>query len=251
MSESTTIDQEFIERAKLLVKWSEEGKEEEVNNLLDEMTASRETSLYRELGKLTRDFHEALSEFSGDSRLMELTNNEIADATERLNFVVSKTKQAADVTMTHVENSIPLCESLVNSATDIATSWERLTKKEMKPEEFRELSKKIKGFLEAANKDGETLKQNLNEVLMAQDFQDITGQVIFRVIKLVEDVETSMVNLIRIASKHISVEGNSKQPEQKDTKNSLDGPVIPGLADEQETVSGQDEVDDLLSSLGF
>ena len=250
MSEPT-IDQDFIERAKLLVKWAEEGKEQEVNNLLDEMTTARETSLYCELGKLTRDFHEALSEFSDDSRLHDLTNHEIADARERLNFVISKTKQAADVTMTHVENSIPLCESLVQSAADIAQSWEKLTKKEMKPEEFRELSKKIKGFLETANNDGETLKQNLNEVLMAQDFQDITGQVIFKVIKLVEDVEASMVNLIRIASKHTSVESNSKQPEKKDTKSSLDGPVVPGVSNDNETVSGQDEVDDLLSSLGF
>jgi len=249
--EGITIDQEFIDRAKLLVKLSEEGREEEVNNLLDEMAASRDTSLFQELGKLTRDFHEALSEFSGDSRIIELTNNEIADARERLHFVVSKTKQAADVTMTQVENSIPLCESLVKSASDIASSWERLTKKEMKPEEFRELSKKIKGFLEAANKDGETLKDNLNEVLLAQDFQDITGQVIFKVIKLVEDVESSMVSLIRIAGKHLRVEENSKQVEQKTEKSSLDGPVIPGVSDAKETVSGQDEVDDLLSSLGF
>jgi chemotaxis protein CheZ len=246
------IDQYFIDQVCLLLESAKAGKEAEVNNLLDELSASRETALYQQLGKLTRDFHDTLAEFSADSRLAELANTEFHDTRERLHFVVSKTQQAADLTMTQVENSIPMCDSLIQVTEELASSWGRLTSKEMKAAEFRELSKKIKVFLQTANNDGETLRANLTEVLMAQDFQDITGQVIFKVIKLVEDIESSLVNLVKLASEHVGVgiDSNTKQEKDKD-KRELDGPVVPGVADMGETVAGQDEVDDLLSSLGF
>ena len=249
---NSIIDQNFIDQVNLLLECAKAGKEEEVNNLLDELSASRGTDVYQQLGKLTRDFHDALGEFSSDSRLSELANSEFSDARERLHFVVSKTQQAADLTMTQVENSIPLCESLIQMTEELSASWDKLTSKEMKAEEFRELSKKIKVFLQAANNDGVTLKANLNEVLLTQDFQDITGQIIFKVIKLVEDIEISLVNLIKLASQHNSVETDSENNQKlANDKRNLDGPVVPGVADMSETVSGQDEVDDLLSSLGF
>jgi len=246
------IDQVFIDQVSLLLECAKAGKEDEVNNLLDELSTSRETALYQQLGTLTREFHETLSEFSSDSRLAELANTEFHDARERLHFVVNKTQQAADLTMSQVENSIPMCDSLIQITKELTTSWDRLTSKEMKADEFRELSKKIKVFLQTANNDGETLRANLTEVLMAQDFQDITGQVIYKVIKLVEDIESSLVNLVKIASEHVGVGAVSNKKQEKDKdKSNLDGPVVPGVADMSETVTGQDEVDDLLSSLGF
>ncbi len=251
---ATVIDEAFINKVRELLACAEAGQEEQVNQMLDELSTQRETELYIRLGKLTRDFHEALSEFSSDSRLAKITGDEISDARERLHFVVNKTQEAAELTMTQVENSIPLCNSLIAVSEELSASWKKLTSKEMKAEEFRELSKKIKVFLETANKDGKALKANLNEVLMAQDFQDITGQVIYKVIKLVEDVELSLVGLVKLASEHLSVESSSdKNKEQgKDKgKSTLDGPVVPGVNDMEATVSGQDEVDDLLSSLGF
>ena len=253
MSE-TVIDELFIAQVKQLLQHAESGEEQQVNDLLDELSSNRDTALYKKLGKLTRDLHEALGEFNSDNRLAEITNNEISDARERLNFVVSKTQEAAEFTMTQVENSIPICNSIIDISDELSQSWDKLTSREMKVDEFRELSKKIKVFLSTANNDGKTLKTNLNEMLLAQDFQDITGQVIFKVIKLVEYVEHSLVNLVSLASEHIAVEENSnKNTDQgkKKGKASLDGPVVPGVADMKETVSGQDEVDDLLSSLGF
>ncbi len=250
---NTIIDQNFIEQVNLLLECAKAGKNDQVDELLDQLSATRGTALYQQLGKLTRDFHDALGEFSSDSRITELANTEFDDARERLHFVVNKTQQAADLTMTQIENSIPLCNSLIHITEELSISWGKLTNKEMKADEFRNLSKKIKVFLTTANNDGETLKANLHEVLLAQDFQDITGQVIFKVIKLVEDIESSLVNLITLASKQSRIVGdldNQEQPSKKDKKG-LDGPVVPGVADMKQTVSGQDEVDDLLSSLGF
>ena len=83
---------------------------------------------------------------------------------------------------------------------------------------------------------------------MAQDFQDLTGQIIERVITLVDDMESSLVDLIRISGQ------NLREPVLKQQEDILKGagPVVPGVDDVAENVvSGQDEFDDLLSSLGF
>jgi chemotaxis protein CheZ len=84
---------------------------------------------------------------------------------------------------------------------------------------------------------------------MAQSFQDLTGQIIKRVITLVDDVEASLVNLVKLSSSQIA-ESSSDDSKQKSDKSKLEGPQIPGKETDG-AVSGQDEVDDLLSSLGF
>jgi chemotaxis protein CheZ len=253
MTENNTVDDDFVKRAKDLVVCAESGDEDEVKKILDELAAMKETSLFQELGKLTRELHETFKTFRSDSRINELTECDIPDARERLHYVINMTQQAADTTMTQIENSIPLCESIDLGTSELLSSWERFTQKKMAAEEFRQLSKTLKDFLQTANNDTKSLMSNLNEVLMAQSYQDITGQIIYKVIKLVEDVEINLVNLIKLSSEHMEVDVTS-EPEinhKKKDKSSLDGPVVPGLADEAETVSGQDEVDDLLSSLGF
>jgi len=253
MPENIIVDEDFIKRAKDLVSNAEAGNEEEVKIILDELAAMKQTSLYTELGKLTRELHETFKTFRFDSRLDELAESDISDARERLHYVISMTQQAADTTMSHIENAIPLCEHITEGTEELLSSWDRFTKREMEVEEFRQLSKRLKVFLQTANNDSKELMSHLNEVLMAQSYQDITGQIIYKVIQLVEDVEANLVNLIKLSSDHGVIEKTSEpETEQnKKDKSRLDGPVIPGIADEVETLSGQDEVDDLLSSLGF
>ena len=264
MAEGIVLDEAFIMRAKELVVNAESGNDEAVKAILDELITMKETSLFQELGKLTRDVHETFKAFRTDSRLTELAEGGgIADAKERLHYVVTMTQKAADTTMSQIENAIPLCESITSGTSELLSSWERFTHRQMEAEEFRLLSKTLKVFLETANNDSKTLMSNLNEVMMAQSYQDLTGQIIFKVIKLVEDVEEDLINLIKLSSKHMGQDAISDlsadslsgaQPsaaEKNKQKSSLDGPVVPGLVDEAETLAGQDEVDDLLSSLGF
>ena len=251
MVDDVVIDKEFIKRAKDLVTSAELGNDEEVKKILDELSTMKETKLFQELGKLTREIHDTFKDFRSDSRINELTESDIPDARERLHYVITMTQQAADTTMTQVESAIPLCENITRGTTELLNDWDRFTQRKMAVEEFRQLSKTLKGFLQSANKDSMSLMSNLNEVLLAQSYQDITGQIIYKVINLVEDVEHSLVDLIKHSSKHLGVEAETGQSSKKKDKSSLDGPVVPGVADEKETLSGQDEVDDLLSSLGF
>ncbi len=270
MSKGIKIDEAFIKRAKELVTNAELGKDEEVKSILDELITMKETSLFQELGKLTRDVHETFKAFRTDSRITELAEGGgMADAKERLHYVVTMTQQAADATMGQIEDAIPLCESITGGTSELLSSWERFTQKQMAADEFRQLSKTLKVFLESANNDSKTLMSHLNEIMMAQSYQDLTGQIILKVIKLVEDIEDDLISLIKLSSKHLgqeiisdsldendplsdsSLKKQSSEADNKKRKSSLDGPVVPGLIDEAETLAGQDEVDDLLSSLGF
>ena len=253
MSEDIVVDEAFIKRAKDLVASAEAGNDSDVKIILDELAAMKETHLFIELGKLTRDLHETFKTFHSDSRINELAESDIPDARERLYYVINMTQQAADTTMTQIEKAIPLCEHISSGTEELLSSWDRFTKKQMEVDEFRQLIKSLKVFLQTANKDSIDLMSHLNEVLMAQSYQDLTGQIIYKVIKLVEDVEANLVNLIKLSSDHMGVDTAAEldiKTKKKD-KSSLDGPVVPGLADKTETLSGQDEVDDLLSSLGF
>lgn len=240
------VSQQYLEQAKNIIQEIEANNMQEANRLLDELANMRERQLFQELGKLTREFHDALNSFRLDSRLAKIAGEEIPDAKERLNFVIEKTEEAANKTLNVVEEVIPICERVSDATSELNNQWERFNKRDMDVNEFRELSKDIAGFFATLDADVSTIKNGLNDVLMAQDFQDITGQIIGRVITLVSDLEDGLVNLIRISG------GVSEEPkkEEKTDPAKLDGPQVPGLESDT-AVSGQDEVDDLLSSLGF
>ncbi len=249
MSTVSSDQQVSIDKAKALVQALESNQEQEATRIIDDLAALRQSSLFQEIGKLTRDLHDAMNNFKLDSKINELAEQDIPDAKERLNFVIQKTQEAADRTLTAMENTIPLCDEMQKKSDALKNEWARFTQREMKPGEFRELSKDVHAFLAYMVNESGNIKNNLNDVIMAQDFQDITGQIIKRVITLVSDVEENLVNLLKVAGTHMVVDN----AEDKKDKDSLAGPVVPGLDDKKESgiVSGQDEVDDLLASLGF
>ncbi|HKJ77450.1 MAG TPA: protein phosphatase CheZ [Gammaproteobacteria bacterium] len=255
--EKQELDSDHLEQARALVAQLEEGKEEEAARLLDELTKQREESLFTELGKLTRQLHEALNSFRVDSRIAEVAEHEFPDARERLKYVITMTEQAAGKTLDAVEGSMPLCDELEQRASGLQEEWGRFTRRELDAEGFRSLSRDVETFLGEVVDGAPRLRGSLQEVLMAQDFQDMTGQIIKRVISLVEDVEESLVELVRISGQNLMPEavkeGPKKEEEEKEKAAAAGieatGPAVPGV--DAETVSGQDEVDDLLSSLGF
>ena len=241
-----------LERAKQLVAHIEAGDDEAANRLIEEMGRMHESVLFGELGKLTRDLHEALNAFRLDSRLSEITKNDIPDAKERLNYVVALTEQSAHRTLNAVEESLPMAESIARQARELSEAWQRFRHRELSAEDFRVLAQEVGEFLERTGGEGESIRRNLSDVLMAQDFQDLTGQVIRRVIHLVQDVEENLVGLIRISGERLAV----PEPKRKESRDGGDGkgsgPSVPNTSDGGgDVISGQDGVDDLLSSLGF
>ena len=252
MDKDKNGDGAWLAQARALVTHLEAGEEAKAREVLDELTRMRESDLFRELGRLTRELHEALKSFQLDARLAEFAEKEIPDAKERLNHVIAMTEQAAHRTLDLVERSLPVTETLARDASAMSEGWRRFRAREMDVEAFRALARELDVFLPRVAKDAEQLRANLTEVLMAQDFQDLTGQIIRRVITLVQEVEANLVELVRISGQRLKASSAAKDDgASADQRTRPGGPHVPGLGDGADVVLGQDEVDDLLASLGF
>lgn len=249
--------EEQLNRARELVQMMEAGNEDKAGRLIEELGRMHESILFQELGKLTRDLHEALNSFRLDTRLSELTHQDIPDAKERLNYVVAMTEQAAHRTLNAVEENLPVAESLAERAGHLGQEWTRFRQREMSLEEFREVSQQLNDFLLDTERDAEKLRKGLSEVLMAQDFQDLTGQVIRRVMTLVQELEDSLVGLVRVSGQRLATPDGARKTADKPGEGEGaqtgkgTGPAISGTSDKGDVVNSQDDVDDLLSSLGF
>jgi chemotaxis protein CheZ len=235
-----------LDCAKQFVAALEQGDEQMADEILGKIAGVRETTLFQEVGKLTRQLHEAIAGFMLDERIENLTEKEIPDAKERLNYVITMTQQSADTTLNAIEELLPMSEQMGVRTGELAQKWSRFLRKEMDYDEFKNVSHDLVEHFSSSAETLTVMQTKLNEVLMAQGFQDLTGQIIKRVINLVQDVEHSMVEMIRISGRRLS--GVRDQASVNPSK--LEGPAVPGTFDER-TITNQDGVDDLLSSLGF
>lgn len=251
------------DRAARLMDRLEERDYSSASEVIEELNELRDTTLYLEVGKLTRGLHDAIvnfeilprGELEGEKSLQ--TESHMANAKDRLDYVINLTQTSADKTMDMVEEGIPIANELGLVAKELKADWGRLVRREMQPDEFRDLAKRVDDFLAQSVESSELIGQKMNEILLAQDFQDLTGQVIKKVITLVQEVEDRLVGLMRVAGQIEEltgiVRGEDKAHVEQGPKvldSSAEGPQI-HAEKREDVVSGQDDVDDLLSSLGF
>jgi chemotaxis protein CheZ len=248
--------QKYADLAEKLTQCVNAGDLAGAEALIDELTNARETELFFELGRLTRELHESLKTFKMDSRVFELAESEIPDARDRLNYVIAMTEQAAHRTLNEIEDSMTLVGNITDRGRELQENWLRFRRRDMSVSEFREYSRELDDFFKQVDSQGGEVHAKLTEALMAQDYQDLTGQIIRRVINLVQEVEESLVDLVRISGARMGDE-KRKAADNKKTEQAVavpsagQGPHIPGGADDAQFVQDQDGVDDLLSSLGF
>lgn len=220
--------------------------------IISELNETRDKTLYQEVGRLTRSLHESIRNFHIDASSEAAQNDlsTIEDASDRLAYVVDMTNKAANKTLDLVEETMPYASGISEEAKKLKADWSRLQRKEMKPDEFRTLTATMGTFLSKLCEDSDKVNNNLTQILLAQDFQDLTGQVIQRVTGLVKDVEVNLVNLVRMAGKVDQITGTVHEIEKQETGIEGEGPQLQA-EQREDVVSGQDDVDDLLSSLGF
>ncbi|ARN75429.1 protein phosphatase CheZ [Oceanicoccus sagamiensis] len=250
-------------RARTLIEKLESGDLPGATTAIEELNEARDRSIYREVGKLTRGLHDAIVNFdigepSTSNADGDTEESQMANAQDRLDYVINLTQSSADKTMDMVEEGIPLATEMGEKAVSLREDWGRLVKGEMNEEELQDLYHRIDQYLALTGDSSSQLSEKLNTILLAQDFQDLTGQVIKKVISLVQDVEVRLVELMRVAGQVEELTGIVRSAEEI----AADGAVPEGLDSEAEgpqlnadkrddVVSGQDDVDDLLSSLGF
>ncbi|QIA62851.1 protein phosphatase [Vibrio astriarenae] len=235
-----------LQQAKELVALLENEQQQDANSLLLSIYRDSENAILNEIGLLTRELHESLKQFSLDERMTQIAKDEIPDAKDRLQYVIQKTEQAANTTMDAVERCLPLADSLNGHLTEVRPQWNQLMHGRIQLNEFKHLCHSIDDLLTRVEGDSTEVRGQLTEILMAQDFQDLTGQIIRRVIALVNEVEGRLVEILTVFS------AANLNTSNKEEKSSLvaEGPII-NPEQREDAVSSQDEVDDLLSSLGF
>jgi chemotaxis protein CheZ len=211
---------------------------------IDGLLQRRERMLFLDLRKLTGDLQSALQRFRVDSRLVDLAEKDVPNAKLRLDHVLRLTDEAAHRTLDLVEQSGPLAERTSRAAGELIEQWQRFRERKIAVEEFHRMVSGMDAFLMAASTDMDKVRENLSEVLLAQGYQDLSGQIIRGVMKLVSELEIALVDLVRLSRTGTRV----ARPVSDETRRGF-GPPIPGI-NSGPSVSGQQDVDALLSGLG-
>lgn len=246
------------ESATQLVDNLQKKEYEDASQIIHKLIEARDKHIFNSVGQLTRALHTAIVNFNVDADIKadppEIKNSEISDATDRLHYVLKLTETAADKTMDRVEAVAPIAMNLGQEAYRIKDEWTKLRRREMSKEEFKALFVQIDEFLDQMGSGTDQLNKSLQDIILEQGFQDLTGQALKKVIELVTNVERELVDLMRIAGQVEEVTGLASEPdriEEEDIPSSRgEGPAM-HAEKRMDVVSGQDDVDDLLSSLGF
>ena len=237
-----------LDQAKKLVELLESGQQEAADAVIAEIQNPINSELFAEIGKLTRQLHDSLRNFQVDSRLNDLAKADIPDAKERLSYVITRTEEAANKTMDAVEAIIPVVDTIAGQVTAVNPSWTKLMNNDLDLTEFKSLCLDIDLLLKNTGKETSHIHSLMTDVLMAQDFQDLTGQVIRKVIDLVIEVEESLINMLTAFGLSSELTEEKSMPEVGE--NLVEGPIV-NTEQRDDVVEDQDDVDDLLSSLGF
>lgn len=221
------------------------GDERRFFDELDVLVQRREVALFGDLQKLTNDLRAALQRFRVDSQLVKLAEKEVPNARHRLDHVLTLTDAAAHRTMDLVEQCMPLAERTSRQADEIVTLWQCFRSREIEATAFRDLLVRMDAFLKSTHNDMDKMRNNLAEVVLAQGYQDLSGQIIRGVIRLVGELEIALAGLVRLSRAGASRTGSKAT---NDTRCGY-GPAVPGV-NQGPAVSDQEGVDDLLSGLG-
>jgi chemotaxis protein CheZ len=198
--------------------------------------------MYARLGGIVRMLHDSMRELGYDRSLQEVAS-QIGDAQGRLEFVATLTEQAANKVLNAIDIGMPAQDALSGKAKNIGGRWDQLFAGKLSIEEFKTLANDSRSFATTVTDSAETEKARMLEIMMAQDFQDITGQLIKKIVGITAIAERELAQLLR----------DNAPPELLNTANEakekptelMAGPAADGSA------LVQNDVDDLLDSLGF
>jgi chemotaxis protein CheZ len=193
------------------------------------------------IGHLTRSLHDSLRELGYDKNL-EKAASTIPDARDRLNYVATLTQQAAEKVLNATEAAQPVVEKIEVESQRLAREWQKLMDKQLDVDQFKSLAMQTHAFLADVPKQAKVTNGYLMDIMMAQDFQDLTGQVIKKIIDVTQQMEKQLVELL--------VENPPSTASPDAYAGLLNGPVI-NAAGRTDVVTSQDQVDDLLESMGF
>lgn len=210
-------------------------------NAFDAEQGNTAEELLGRIGQLTRQLREGLRELGLDKEVAKAAQA-IPDARDRLAYVAATTERAAHRALNAIDVAQPLQEELASAAKGLSKRWDEWFENPVELDHARALVMDTRGYLQEVPQKANAINTQLMEILMAQDFQDLTGQVIKKMMEVVNDMETELLQVL--------IDNTPLEKRQEIVNNSLqNGPqIVPGNPD---ALADQSQVDDLLESLGF
>lgn len=196
------------------------------------MTVSPE--VFQQIGSITRLLHDTMQQL-GVMPQLQIAAEGIPDARSRLTYVANKTADAANKVLNSVDQA-------KGDHAHIAEATRRIGELIVADPVKAVASGAVLNFVQDVERSTASIDGHLTDIMMAQDFHDLTGQVVSKVVKLANDLEDSLVKLL--------VQTVPPDQREKVDLNVLNGPVV-NPEGRTDVVSNQGEVDDLLASLGF
>jgi chemotaxis protein CheZ len=197
--------------------------------------------VFAQVGQMTRSLHNLLRELGFDKAISNFSQD-LPDTRDRLNYIAAMTAQAAEKTLNAAEAAKPLQENMANTAQALASKWDQMLAKQLGVQDFKALVGDTHRYLHAVPQQSELINAKLMEIIMAQDFQDLTGQVIRKVLDAAQNLESQLVTLL--------LETTPEDKRNAVRPGLLEGPVI-NATGRSDVVTSQEQVDELLESLGF
>lgn len=202
--------------------------------------------MFDRLGGIVRMLHDSMRELGYDRALSGVVT-QIPDARARLEYIATLTEQAANKVLNATEAGMPQQEALSRTAQDMDMRWAQLLAGKLSIEEFKTLAADSKRFAADVVEATEAEKARLLEIMMAQDFQDLTGQLIKKVVAITQTVEHELAQLLRD-----NAPGGLKEKPAHQHQHQHDAPVDLMQGPSAPTSAmDQDDVDNLLDDLGF
>lgn len=205
--------------------------------------------MYERLGGIVRLLHDSLRELGYDRSLSDVAT-EITDAQGRLEYVATLTEQAANKVLNAIDIGMPEQDALSKQAREMDARWAQLFEGKLGVDEFKTLASDSRSFSAKVAEATEAEKARLLDIMMAQDFQDITGQLIKKIVGITHKAESELAQLLR---DNAPPEVKAAHPDKPSTDKSANqptdlmaGPAVPGTH-----AMAQDDVDSLLADLGF
>jgi chemotaxis protein CheZ len=202
---------------------------------------ARQENVFHRVGQMTRLLHDTIRELGYD-RMISETAQKLPDARQRLSYISQMTEQAASRVLNATDIAKPIQDRVEQHSVSLDQRWEKLYAKQLSVEEFKALAADTRTFFNQTSVDSKVVNAQLMEIMMAQDFQDLTGQVIKKIVDMAATLETELLKVL------IEVVPEGKRT--PDNEGLLNGPVI-NAEGRSDVVTGQEQVDDLLESLGF
>ena len=202
----------------------------------------QEEVVFNRLGQLARQLHESLRGLGVDKVMADTAHKVIPDARQRLAYIAQMTEQAASRVLNAADIAKPVQDELMARSEALSRRWDRMFSNQLSVDEFKMLAADTRTYFAEAPAKLKITNEQLMEIMLAQDFQDLTGQVIKKVVDVVQRMETQLLSLL--------IEAMPEQRKAEAPEGLLNGPVI-SSAGRGDVVTSQVQVDDLLESLGF